>query len=219
LLAVLAPPLVAEENASDRWEEEIAQIEQQHRDRFPGSVDAVFVGSSSIRLWDLSKSFPGSDVLNCGFGGAQLADVCRYADRLILPYDPKVVFVYAGDNDVANGKSPEEISRDFNDLVQRVRAELPKTRIVFLSIKPSPKRWALFPRMQQANDLVRQQAEQDDRLHFLDVGQVLLGADGALQRDLFDDDGLHLNEAGYRRWTQRVQLYLESVRSMVGSAD
>ena len=163
--------------------------------------------------------FSRHDVLNCGFGGSQLADVCHSADRLILPYRPEVVFVYAGDNDTAAGKSPEEISRDFADLVQRVHATLPETRIVFLSIKPSPQRWTLFPRMQQANDFVRKQTEQNERLHFLDVGQVLLGVDGTPQRDLYRADGLHLNEAGYRRWAELVQSYFESTRATVGAAE
>ncbi len=219
VLAGAVAVTAAQENASDRWEPEIARIERQHRDRLQDPVDAVFVGSSSIRMWDLSQSFPGRDVLNCGFGGSQLADVCHYADRLILPYRPEVVFVYAGDNDTAAGKSPEQISRDFADLVERVHAALPETHIVFLSIKPSPQRWTLFSRMQQANDLVRQQTEQNERLHFLDVGQVLLGGDGAPQADLYRADGLHLNDAGYRRWAQLVQPYFESTQATVGAAE
>jgi len=218
-LAGLAAPLTAQETAANRWEAEIARIEKRHRERPSGQVDAVFVGSSSIRMWNLSRSFPRRDVLNCGFGGSQLADVCHFADRLVLPYRPKVVLVYAGDNDIAAGKSPEEVSRDFAELVKGIHAALSDTQIVYLSIKPSPQRWMLFPRMQQANDLIRQQAERDERLHFLDVGQVLLGADGTPQRDLYGDDGLHLNDVGYERWTQLVQPYLQRTRATVGAPE
>src|SRR5207245_2604648 len=105
--------------------------------------------------------------------------------------------LYAGDNDIAAGKKPEQVADDFRALVQAVHQELPKTRIVFISIKPSIKRWKLWDKVQQANSLVAAVCKTDERLIYVDVGKLMLGEDGKPREELFAKDGLHLNEEGY----------------------
>jgi lysophospholipase L1-like esterase len=188
----------------DRWEADIRKFEEQDRaaPSAPGGV--LFVGSSSIRLWDLKKSFPEMQAINRGFGGSQVADVVQYADRIVFPYQPKLIVFYAGDNDLASSKSPETVAADFAGFVKTVHAELPATSIVFISIKPSVARWKLWDQARRANDLIKQQADEDERLKLLDIGPLLLGDDGMPNTDLFREDKLHLNDKGYERWAKAL---------------
>jgi lysophospholipase L1-like esterase len=192
-----------------RWEKEIAAFEQRDRDKPLPKNAVVFVGSSSIRLWDLSKSFPGIETINRGFGGSQLADSAHFAPRVVVKYEPRLVVLYAGDNDLAAGKTPEQVADDFRTFVRTVREGLPKVRIVFLSIKPSIQRWKLVDRGRRANDLIEAGCKQEEGLVYVDVGTPLLGEDGKPRRELFRDDGLHLNEKGYEVWASIVKPYLK----------
>ncbi len=184
------------------WERDIRAFEAADRKAPPAPGGIVFVGSSSIRMWDLPKSFPDLPVINRGFGGSQLADAVLYAHRIVTPYQPRIVVLYAGDNDIASGKSPEQVAADFTAFVKTVRVKAPRVRIIFLSIKPSVARWPLWGTMQRANALIRAAVEADRRttLAYLDVGTALLGPDGAPDPRVLMDDGLHLNAEGYARW-------------------
>jgi len=159
----------------------------------------LFVGSSSIRLWPTPEHFPGKPVVNRGFGGSEISDVIHYYDQLIGPYAPVQIFLYAGDNDVATGKPAEQVFEDYRALAEQVSRDFPQTELVFISIKPSKARWALWPVMKEANAMIRAFSEGRPNLSFVDISSVLLRADG-LPGDFYVDDGLHLNEAGYRRW-------------------
>jgi lysophospholipase L1-like esterase len=192
-----------------RWEKDIAVFEQRDRQKPPPKDAAVFVGSSSIRLWDLGKSFPGVETINRGFGGSQLSDSAHFALRIVVPYQPRLVVLYAGDNDLAAGKTPEQVADDFRSFVRAVRDGLPKARIVFLSIKPSIQRWKLVEKGRRANDLIEAVCKQGEGLLYVDVGTPLLGADGKPRPELFRADGLHLNEKGYEVWASIVKPYLE----------
>lgn len=191
-----------------RWEKEIAAFERRDRDKAPPKNPVVFVGSSSIRLWDLSKSFPHLPALNRGFGGSQLADVVHFAPRIVLKYEPSLIVLYAGDNDIAAGKSPQRVFADFQAFTRIVHEKLPETRIVFLSIKPSVRRWALIDKIRQANRLIEAECKKDKRLGYLDVGRPMLGGDGKPRRELFAADGLHLNAKGYALWAEQLKPYL-----------
>jgi lysophospholipase L1-like esterase len=113
-----------------------------------------------------------------------------------------VVVLYAGDNDLASGKSPTQVLQDYRDFVERVRQKLPKTRILFLAIKPSLKRWNLVDRIREANQLVRAEAERDERQEYVDIFAPMLGEDGKPRPELFVEDGLHLSPQGYQLWVQ-----------------
>src|SRR5262249_22553589 len=146
----------------------------------------LFVGSSSIRLWKtLAQDFPNHRVINRGFGGSQIADVTAYADRVILPYKPKLILVYAGDNDIAADRAPEQVLADFQALAKAIHGTLPEVRILFISIKPSISRWPLVEKIKAANQLVDEFTRHDARLGFIDVFTPMLGADGRPRPELF----------------------------------
>lgn len=183
--------------------EEIARFEAADLSSPPRPGGVLFVGSSSIRLWPvLTSDFPGVDVLQRGFGGAELSDVVRYAPRIVLPYRPRLIVLYAGENDIAAGKSAAAVVREYQAFVSLVRRALPETRIAFVSMKPSGSRWGLVARMREANDLVRRHAATDKRLLFVDVFTPMLGADGKPREELFVADRLHLSAAGYALWRE-----------------
>ncbi|HWG44557.1 MAG TPA: SGNH/GDSL hydrolase family protein [Gemmataceae bacterium] len=183
-----------------RWEKEIAAFEQRDKTNPPPKNALLFVGSSSIRLWNLSKSFPGMATINRGFGGSQLADSVHFAPRIVLKYEPRLIVLYAGDNDIAAGKTPEQVGADFRDFVRTVHKKLPKTRIVFLAIKPSIQRWRLIDSIKKANALIAAECKKGELVSYLDVATPMLGRDGKPRSELFAKDGLHLNEKGYALW-------------------
>lgn len=194
---------------ADRWEPAIRAFEVKDRKQAPAKGGIVFVGSSSIVLWDLQKSFPGLDAINRGFGGSQLADSVRYANRIVIPYEPRTVVLYAGDNDLASGKTPQQVFDDYRRFVAAIHAALTKTRIIYVAIKPCKARWKLIDRVRTANRLIADFAAKDPRLVFIDVEKTMLGAGGKPRPELFLPDGLHLNAEGYRLWASLVGPHLK----------
>ena len=176
----------------------------------PPAGGVVFIGSSSISHWtQLAADFPNHPVVGRGLGGARLDDCTQLVDRLVLPYRPRAVVVYAGDNDLAEGATPDEVLNDYLKLVERIRSARPGTRVVFVSIKPSPARAALLPAMRSANTLIAAYARRDAELAYVDVFTPMLDADGHPQAALFDPDGLHLNAGGYALWQKALAPHLE----------
>jgi lysophospholipase L1-like esterase len=194
--------------ATDKWTKEMTAFEEQDlKDPAVGGI--VFVGSSSIRLWDLKRSFPGVAALNRGFGGSEIPDAVSHADLLVIKHKPATVIFYAGDNDIANGRTPQQVLDDYKAFVAKVQAALPATRIAFIGIKPSIQRWALVDKVRAANALVRDYAGTDDRLGFIDVDGPMLGWDEKPRKDLFIADGLHMTPKGYEIWTALVRPFVE----------
>ena len=170
----------------------------------------VFTGSSSIRLWrTLAEDFPGVAVVNRGFGGSQLRDVVHYADRVALAYPARMIVVYAGDNDIDAGRTPQQVLSDFRALLARIRLDRPKVPIVYLSIKPSPLRASQLGTQREANALVRAEAAKWRRVRFVDVATPMLDANGQPREDLFIADRLHMSPAGYEVWRRVVAPYLK----------
>jgi lysophospholipase L1-like esterase len=194
--------------AADRWEKDISAFDAADKMApFPkGGI--VFVGSSTIRLWDVATYFPDLRILNRGFGGSELADAVRHIDRLVLKHEPRLVVVYAGDNDIAVGRLAEQVAVEFERFVRAVHSKLPQTRILFLAIKPSVLRWIQVDRMRMANEMIRAICERDDRLGFLDFDDMMLGWDEKPRRDLFVEDGLHLSPHGYQLWSAIIRPFL-----------
>lgn len=209
LLALIATPAVAQ-NPSAKWEPAIQKFEQQDEQNPPPKEGVLFVGSSSIRMWDLNESFPDKGYINRGFGGSQIADSIAYLDRLVLKHRPQMVLMYAGDNDIAAGKSPETVAKDFQTFQQKVHAELPETRIMYIAIKPSLKRWDMYPKMADANERIAKQCAANPLLTYLDIATPMLGKDGTPKPELFAKDGLHLNKTGYEVWTKVVTPHLNA---------
>jgi lysophospholipase L1-like esterase len=209
VIAYLGTALAFAQPVVDRWEKDIAAFEAADRVAPPPSGEIVFVGSSSIARWDTAGAFPDLRIINRGFGGSELADSVRYADRIVVPYQPRLVVVYAGDNDISsNGRTSEQVVVEAERFVSRVRAKLPDVRIVFIGVKPSPLRWTQVDRMRAANTMLRAYCERDDRLAYLDVDSAMLGWDEKPRRELFVEDGLHLSAEGYRVWTTLLRPFL-----------
>lgn len=214
VLAALALQCQAQDDTPDRrdkWADAMARFAAEDSKYTPPQGGVVFVGSSSIRLWDLPQSFPDLDPppLNRGFGGSELEDSIHHADLLIVKHEPRLVVIYAGDNDVAAGKDAERVARDFELLSNLIKLHLPRTKIVYIAIKPSIARWKLADTMRDANQQIAEACAEDELLTFIDVWQPMLGDDGKPRGELFRDDGLHLNDKGYELWTSLVAPLLE----------
>jgi lysophospholipase L1-like esterase len=195
------PRASGQESRFEQWEPEIRAFEQSDRESAPAPGAILFVGSSSIRMWsDLASDFPSAKVINRGFGGSTIADSTHFADRIVVPYHPRKIFLYAGDNDLANGLAPSQVLADFEAFVSRVRRELPKTEIFFIAIKPSLAREKLLPQMREANALVRDYAARHEGVTYVDVFTTMLTKDGKPRPELFGEDGLHMNRKGYDVW-------------------
>jgi hypothetical protein len=174
----------------------------------PGSV--VFVGSSSIRKWTtVAADFPFTTVLNRGFGGSDLFDTVFYADRIVIPYAPRTVVVYAGENDLQAGKSAEALLADFQAFCAKVHPALPKTQIIFLAVKESPSRAKIREKVLLANKLIAADCAKDPRRTFVDVATPMLDAQGKSRPELFQADMLHMKPAGYEIWTKVLTPYLK----------
>jgi lysophospholipase L1-like esterase len=199
--AVVHPVFLQDKTPSqppgNRWEAAIAAFEKKDQTSPPAPGGVVFVGSSTIVRWNLTESFPSVPCVNRGFGGSQMADAAHFADRIIVPYKPRVVVVYSGDNDLAAKKTPEQVVADFKVLARKVHAARPETRIVCLAIKPSPARWSLFDTQKEANRLLMEFCRADKRLQFVDIVPAMLKSDGQPDEDFFVQDKLHLSAKGY----------------------
>ncbi len=175
----------------------------------PEAGGVLFVGSSSVRRWPLSESFPEQAILNRGVDGAELSEVSRYVDELVLPYRPRLVVLYAGDNDLAHGKNPEAVLNAYRAFVAEVHRALPEAPILYLAVKPSLARWPLIEAVREANRLVAADSAQDSSLAFIDIFTPMLDQDGRPLPELFASDGLHLSRAGYELWAEQLRPYLE----------
>ena len=191
-----------------KWKKSIAAFEEQDQQTPYPKGQIVFVGSSSIRLWNTDAAFPGFHILNRGFGGSQVADSVQFIDQLVLKHEPKTVVFYAGDNDIAGGKSPEQVAADFRQFAEKLHAKLSQTKLLFIVIKPSVSRWKLAGQQMAANKLIEEYARQTDFVTLIDVWKPMLDSDGQPRPSLFLKDRLHMNEDGYRIWNAMVLPYL-----------
>ena len=193
------------------YEQDVADLVERTREG-PASRDAiVFIGSSSIRLWStLERDMQPLPVAQHGFGGAKLADIEYYAERLVNPFAPRAVVVFAGTNDLQPGasKSPEVLLEMYRRFVERVRADLPDVPVYFIGITPSPMRWEIWDEAQETNRLVREFSAGDPTLFYIETGPSLLGEDGEPDPDNYIFDGLHLSAKGYAIWTGIIRTRL-----------
>jgi lysophospholipase L1-like esterase len=193
------------ENPAGQWEETIRQFEQWDRKNTFPSDSVLFVGSSSIRMWPTRECFEGFAVINRGFGGSQISEVNYFAERIVLRYEPKVIVFYAGDNDIAAGKSARQVFDDYKSFTGLVQQKLSRTRIIYIGIKPSLSRWSLWPVMNEANAMIRDFSDKDGRLFYFDSATPLLDGDGKPNPAFFLKDQLHLNDKGYEVWTKLIR--------------
>ncbi|NIA13324.1 MAG: hypothetical protein GWP08_04530 [Nitrospiraceae bacterium] len=210
MLALAAAALVtaATHAAPDYWAKHIQKFEDKDKEQAPPENAILFIGSSSIVGWDLRKYLPNMTTINRGFGGSEIADSVFYADRIVIPYKPRQIVFYAGDNDIANGKTPLRVFEDYTAFVKKVHEALPGTPILFIAIKPSIARWNLVDKMREANRMVRACTETNPLLDYLDIDTPMIGEDGKPKAELLRDDGLHMTPEGYRMWTDLLMPHL-----------
>jgi lysophospholipase L1-like esterase len=196
--------------APGRWEPEIRKFEEQDKQAPPPKGGIVFVGASSIVRWNLAEFFPEmKDAINRGFGGSEMADSATYASRIVVPYAPRTVVLYPGENDIARGTTPETVGAGFIKFYETVHSALPKTRIIAIGLKPTPVRWHWNHLFLEANGLIRSYCTSHSNCVYLDVSRDMLGADGKPKPELFIADGQHMTPEGYKIWTRLVRPLLK----------
>ena len=189
--------------APEKWQPDIEKFLAADAAHPPQRDAVVFVGSSSIVKWkSLTEDFRGMSVVNRGFGGSELADSVEFADEIVIPYHPRAVVLYAGDNDIAAGKSAEAVLSDFRAFRSKVHAGVPTARIYYLSIKYSPSRAKFQSTMRQANSLIAADCASTDYCTFVDVNSPLLDAHGQPRPELFEADQLHMKADTYALWVK-----------------
>jgi lysophospholipase L1-like esterase len=212
LLAACAgapPPAVTPPPEAPRFDAAIAAFETADREAAPPRCATLFVGSSSIRFWETLKAdFPDRTVINRGFGGSTIWEVNHYFDRVVAPYRPKEIVFYAGENDLAAGRTPAEAYADFAAFMAKKDAALGKTPVWYISAKPSKLRWDQRDAFQDLNGRIKALAGKRADLAFIDVWPAMLGPDGQ-PKDIYVEDRLHMNPAGYALWTPLVDAALD----------
>jgi lysophospholipase L1-like esterase len=190
---------------------EIAEFKHQDSLQHPPSGAILFVGSSSFRKWsNVQSCFPGYPIINRGFGGSSFPDLIRYAGDIIFPYHPRQIVIYCGDNDlVSDSVTATMVYNRFVRLYNLIRSRLKDVDIVYVSIKPSPSRQKLMPKMEETNDMIRNFMASYSHATFVDVYHAMLTPQGLPMDDLFIGDKLHMNEKGYKIWQQILLPYLD----------
>lgn len=190
----------------DKWEKDIAAFERADATNRPPKGGVEFIGSSTIARWKtLAQDFPDQPVFNRGFGGSEIADSTHFAARVIFPYAPRMIVFRAGGNDLAAGKSPEQVFADFKEFNAVVHAKLPETEIVYISWSPTPSRWKQHEQEQELNRLIEDFIRQTPHLRYIETQDLPLGDDGRPRPDLFVADQLHFNAEGYKLLAERVR--------------
>jgi lysophospholipase L1-like esterase len=201
----------------DKWEADVAKLEATTRAEAPQPGSVLFLGSSTIRLWKLSDSFDGIPTINHGFGGSHVADSIYYFDRLVRSFQPKVIVFYAGDNDIKDGKSPQQVHDDVAAFLDLMETMNPSPAFVWLPIKPCESRWHLLPQQRETNELVAKLLlSRSDKITSVvcDVASPLLGPNAKPNPALYETDKLHLSPEGYAIWNARLRPETERLLSL-----
>ena len=192
-----------------KWEKNIVAYEVSDRTNPPPQHALLFVGSSMIYKWTtLARDFPGQPVINRGVNGTQIVDATHFADRIVFPYAPRMIFLRAGGNDLWAGKSVETVFSDFQNFVTTVHARLPETPVNFIAWSPTPLRWKQHEKEKALNTLAAEYARHTPKVGYIETYDMVLGADGKPRPELFNADQLHFNAAGYQLLAARVRPFL-----------
>ncbi len=216
IIPVFLRPVYADNGKEpNRFENTIVQFEQSDKERPPPENATLFVGSSSIRMWKtLKQDMHPLTVINRGFGGSQFTDAIHFVGRIVTLYKPSMIVIYEGDNDIAAKKTPETVFKDYRRFVGIVRDSLPEVPVFFMTIKPSPRRWSMWDDMKKANELIEQYTRLHDGLEYIDVSTPMLDDNGKVRPEIFLEDNLHMNPAGYRLWTSIIKPLLTEYRKL-----
>lgn len=198
-------------DGSERFNDEINTfIQWDKKNSFP--QDAIlFVGSSTIKFWNTALSFPNLQVINRGFGGSQISDVNYYYEQIVGKYKPAKIVFYAGENDIAAGKSAGQVLVNYEKFIEKVEQDFPEAQVFYLPIKPSLSRWQLWSEMSAANAKIKEFVETKPNLFYVDTASAMLNKKLEPNPSLFIDDGLHMNDKGYQLWKYILSSYIDEV--------
>ncbi|NQT26124.1 hypothetical protein HQ585_12270 [candidate division KSB1 bacterium] len=194
-----------------RFEEEINRFMQWDRKNSTPENAILFVGSSSIRMWQTHEGFPLLPIINRGFGGAHTSDVNHFYEQVIKKYTPSLIVLYVGDNDIAGGKSPDQVLEDYQILVKLIHEDNPSSKLIFIPIKPSQSRWKFWPKMEETNRLIQEFNELNPNLIYIDLATPLLNSAGIPDPSLYLEDELHLSKKGYKIWETILRPLLQEL--------
>jgi len=211
LLALLLgsiPTVMAQVN---KFENDIVSFENKDKLNPPVSKKLiVFAGSSSIVRWSsLLQDYADKNVINRGFGGSQTTDLIEYADRVISVYHPDQVFIYEGDNDLSDGKTPLQVFNNFKILFEKIRTKDAKIQVSFISIKPSPSRRKLLPSIKETNTLIKEFLSTQKRTDFINIFDPMLAPGEKFIPELYEADSLHMTPKGYEIWAKQIKPYIK----------
>jgi lysophospholipase L1-like esterase len=191
------------------FENEIRNYEKQDSISLPKKGQILFIGSSSFRIWkSFAADLAGIDAINRGFGGSTMTDALYYFDRMVVKYAPRTVVVYEGDNDLAKGKSLEDLAKEYEAFSNRLKMALPKTKLVYLAVRPSLARIAIVDKQKEFNLWLENYCKSQKGRFYLDMHSPFYLADGTLMPDIFVADRLHLNEKGYQIFSAKIREFI-----------
>ena len=197
------------EHNFEHWEKDIANFEANDKANPPPKGALLFIGSSTIVGWKtLAQDFPEHKIINRAFGGNEICDSTHYAERMIFPYEPKMIFLRAGGNDIHSGKTPEQVFADYQDFVAKIRTQLPDIDIAYIGLCPSVARWKNAGKEKALNGMIEAFTRQNPHLKYIETWAITLGSDGQPSPDLFVGDKLHLNAEGYKLLIDKVRPFL-----------
>jgi lysophospholipase L1-like esterase len=192
-----------------KWEKEIAAYEAHDHTNPPAKGGLLFTGASTIRKWTtLAEDFPKHHVINRGVGGSQIVDITHFADRIVFPYQPRMIFFRSGGNDLHAGKSVQQVFADYQEFVATVHAKLPETDILFIAQNPTNARWEQHEKEKELNTLVAEFSKKNPHLKYIEDYEMVLGPDGKPRPELFVEDKLHFNAAGYKLFADCIRPFL-----------
>jgi lysophospholipase L1-like esterase len=211
LFLLVAPVITAAQDRPAFWND-IQNFKKQDSAHFPGTNKILFVGSSSFTNWkDVQDYFPAYPVINRGFGGSTLQDQARYVKDVVFPYKPKQIIIYCGENDLASSDAitAKIVFNRFVYFFNVIRNKFPNVPIAYISMKPSPSRQLLMPKMREGNKLIRNYLKTKKQTAFIDVYKDMIDDEGKPIAELFGEDNLHMNKKGYAIWKKAIEPYLK----------
>lgn len=193
---------------TSKWKEDIIDLKNKSLAHKNQEKLVAFYGSSTLRMWKTMKEdLSPLNTINLAFGGSMYTDCTHFFHDVFSPLNPEMIVLYAGDNDLANGKSTVEILRDLQALVLCIEAQFPAIKLAVVSIKPSPARVGLLPEIIDANGMIKAFVERRGNL-YINAYQAMINDKGLPKHNLFLDDDLHLNSLGYDVWAAVLRKHL-----------
>jgi len=196
----------------NRFLPEIQKFEKEDKANGLTQNGILFTGSSSIRMWStLAEDMAPMPVLNRGFGGSTIPEVLHFSGKYLFQHNPQIIVFYCGENDIAEGQSPETVYDSFKTFAKIIETKLPNTKLVFISMKPSTARWDLWMKYKLGNGLIQTFMSKKPNMLYVDSSETMLDSNGKVKEDIFIEDGLHMNAKGYTGWTQQLKPILEGI--------